>query len=190
MPTHLSSASTQKLCFHSIFTNFSTDILHSLFSLFILPISEIHTSLDFALYKVSNDLHVAKSNGQFSFSSYMTHQLQWLTWSFCFQDITVLSSLLHHCILPLFLISTYYYLQEFSFCFVFYLCLFSPYTHTLDYLIYLMFLNTIFTMMTECNCMTPSFITITLTSPLKTKLINLTAYVTSLLGYLLYIPQD
>lgn len=157
---------------------FSQTFQHTFYTLFFLFLfsQSLWNSYQFGFCTLPSQQWPARCQIQWSisFSSYMIHQLQWLTWAFCFQDITVLSSLLHHCILPLFLISTYYYLQEFSFL---NLCLFS-YTHTLDDLIYLMFLNTIFTMMTACNLMTPSFITIILTSPLKTKLTNSTVYVT------------
>lgn len=81
---------------------------------------------------------------------------------------------------PSFFIPKYGYLQGFSFS---PLSFFSPHSHSTPMvdLIYLMFPNTFFTMMTACDLMTLIFISPALTSPLKTKLINSTAYLTSLL---------
>lgn len=128
LPTHLSSANAQKLCFNIIYTNFSTDILHSLFPLSILPI--------FLKFIPVWNLHSTKSamtcmlpNPMVNYHSPLTliHLLQWLTLSLFFQNITVLSSLLHHRVLLLFLISKCDYLQVqgFFFTFVFYLLTFT-----------------------------------------------------------------
>lgn len=72
---------------------------------------------------------------------------KWLTWPSCFQGTDLLLNSLSSTASHPSLLS-YLHIYVFPRIHLFVLCLFSLYNHCLDYLIHLMFLNTMFTLMT------------------------------------------